>query len=368
MKPRCWEKVRIGGKPKGVGGEFQTNWYWLNDAGPEKQNLFRAMFTNATPDMGILGMFTFDYFPGFKEVSETGLEALVEMCEKSGEKPEQPNFDHTTPSSLLAVNSLSEQDRKTLITESVPGLMPGSGSLPELPKILEATALMVSVNRCYWPFPTRVNYDWDEQAQNADYEQIRWQNPKEEPGCDNIDTFQSQVALLLGVRNDTHQKTGYVINKDAGGESCQHVLPGLQAFNWPEKGECKITAILQPESVLNPSKEDVKILFCPITYPGDKTPKVFWTWYGVSGRPVVFMQSHSSTEGTGLNLADYFDWIPGKKAEDKSIYKVPAVCEGQPKEDVPDYCHKCHMPYVMELKEYRHRNPQYYFQSDKSKE
>ena len=56
------------------------------------------------------------------------------------------------------------------------------------------------------------------------------------------------------------------------------------------------------------------------------------------------MQSNSSpTDGTGLNLADYYHWKPGSVAP-SGTFALPAACQGQPAVQVPKACHNCHLP------------------------
>ena len=349
-------KDMIWWKTPGVGGELQTNWYWLakdsdgkTSAQENSANLFRAMFTNATNEHGILGMFTFDYFQGFEEKAATNLPTLVKFCQESV-TPTVPSFDYGSPAALLSANSLNNDERSALINAAVPGLEPANpNDKPVSPLILESTSLMVSVNRCYWPFPTRVYYDWQAQAQSAAYWNLPWQDPHEVPGCESADKFKIQTALLLGNTKTGQEltQTGFVFNQDSEHSTpstCHQVLPGLQAYNWMDKGNCTVMAQLKPASPLNPLNEQVKILYCPITDPGAAIPQIFWTWYGTSGKPVVFMQSHSNTDGTGLNLADYYGWIPGQQAP-TGTFDIPPLCQNQKKVDVPAVCHKCHLPY-----------------------
>jgi hypothetical protein len=58
---------------------------------------------------------------------------------------------------------------------------------------------------------------------------------------------------------------------------------------------------------------------------------------------MVFMQSNSNTDGTGLNLADYFYWGSEDSAPSGS-FDLPKICNNQPKQDVPESCHNCHLP------------------------
>ena len=77
------------------------------------------------------------------------------------------------------------------------------------------------------------------------------------------------------------------------------------------------------------------VLFPPASpYPNGR---YLWTWYahkrgetGLHGRPVTFMESASNVAegGTGLALADYFDYqarLPGSPDE---LFRLPDCCRG----------------------------------------
>jgi len=111
--------------------------------------------------------------------------------------------------------------------------------------------------------------------------------------------------------------------------------------NWNQVDGCECRAQIAPHSVPNPTDVPIKILWCPTDLSAQQ---VFWTCYSDTGTPVVFMQSNSSpTDGTGLNLADYYGWLPGSMAP-PGTFDIPASCIGKPKHDVPQACHNCHLP------------------------
>ena len=321
-----------------------ADWFWFDK---DNNNLpFRTMFSKPTYDYGILGLFTFDYFANFQEVSETNLGQLKQLCQSSNadNKPSEPGFDPNSVVNLLGTDTLRKEERKALINNWIPGLEPTDTSLPaSWPTQVEGTTFMTSVNYCYAPFPTRVYFDWSAQAQNT---AMYWNQEGAIPSsCSQSPAFFVQEALLLGKHPVGASQTGYIYNRDSAGNAsaCHQVLPGVQMPNWMQVDSCIAKAQLQPGSIFNPTDEVVKIVHCPITKPGAAIPQMFWTWYSVSGKPMVFMQSNSNTDGTGLNLADYYSWTPGAQAP-SGLFDLPTVCEGQPKVDVPESCHNCHLP------------------------
>lgn len=198
---------------------------------------------------------------------------------------------------------------------------------PPWPNRVQGSVFMTAVKFSANPFPTRVFYDWSRQAQNTS---LYYDPP--------TPTDYVQVALLTG-------DTGYIrIQDQQGGISmCAQALPGPQVPNWNQVDGCECRMQIAPGTVLNPSGVPTKILWCPTNLDA-RLPQVFWTWYSDMGDPVVFMQSNSDpTDGTGLNLADYYGWSPGSIAP-PGTFNIPAVCEGKPKVAVPNACHNCHLP------------------------
>jgi hypothetical protein len=50
-----------------------------------------------------------------------------------------------------------------------------------------------------------------------------------------------------------------------------------------------------------------QILECPIKM---QSPRIMWSWYTTRDEPIMFVEAAS--EGTGVMLADYDDWVPGQ--------------------------------------------------------
>lgn len=331
-----WWKHKVGEAPGQPAG---ANWFWYHANQPSK--LFRTMFQKPSNDFGIVGQFALSYFPEFREVEATNISSLVNLC-KRATTPVNPGFRPGSVASLLAPNSIPKNQQQGLIGAWVPGLQRTDTSTPPpWPDQVAATAFMVSVNYCYAPFPTRVYYDWTRASQNTT---MFWNQTAATPPECRQNEFFSTKALLYGMTANPSD-TGYVIPESAASAplSCAQALPGLPRPNWMKYGGCEAKAQIAPHTTLNPRNEPLKIVNCPITPPTVVPAMAFWAWYSESGMPLAFMQTNATTGGTGLNLADYYQWKPGTVAP-PSTYTLPALCGDRPK--VPDEtgCHKCHMP------------------------
>lgn len=322
-----------------------ADWIWYHK---KSQMPFRTMFSVPNNNYGILGLFTFNYLPTFEALKNTDLAVLKKMCQ-TNKLIKNINiggqFDVNDAEEFLKPHALSESQTAQLPSQWVPGLQVTNAILPPAwPYQAEITTFMTSVNYCYAPFPTRVYYDWEAQSQlTSMYWNTNGAVPPEP--CSQKPEFFQQDALLRGKVGLTYHHTGFIFNKDQASKpsQCYQVLPGIQIPNWKSVDGCIAKAQLAPNSVLNPTQEIVKILRCPITQYGAPVPQNFWTWYSVSGVPMVFMQSNSNTDGTGLNLADYYSWRPNQKAPIGS-FKLPNICINQEKQPVPASCHNCHLP------------------------
>jgi hypothetical protein len=322
--------------PSGVG----ANWFWFNaDNGLPFRSMYYVDAEPSTP-VPIYEHFTFNYFPEFKEVAETNLKQIYELCKKSGKVAKATKeFARPTVAPVLARSAAMQKSKaaaagatraESLAKAWLPGVKQCasiSSLPPSWPDQLQVTAFMTAVSFDPNPFPTRIFYDWTKKSQNT----TLYYNPP-------APTTYAQTAYLLG-------DTGYItISGEGGGVSmCQQVLPGPPVPDWKKVDGCECRAELEPKTTLNPSDVPVKVLWCPTDL---ELKQVFWTWYSDAGEPVVFMQSNSSpTAGTGLNLADYHAWGPGSVAPPHT-FDLPAKCIGQqkPPDAFPKACNNCHLP------------------------
>lgn len=317
--------------PSGEG----ANWIWYDTASDLP---FRTMYFEDVPltdPVPVYEHFTFDYWPTFEAVQSTDLDEMLAACQGDDAEPRLEGFDPAAPDAMASME-VGELDQASLATTQswIPGLEACNPTWQPVtwPDRVQGTVMMTAVSFEPNPFPTRLFYDWIQQAQNTS---LYYAPP--------TSTDYVQVALLLGDTDDDPNNTGYIRIEDQSGNisMCEQALPGPQVPNWQQVDGCECRARLAPGTPLNPSGEATNILWCPTDLSADQ---VFWTWYGDSGTPVVFMQTNSSpTDGTGLNLADYYEWEPGSQAP-AGTFDVPAACQGQPKVTVPTACHNCHLP------------------------
>ena len=320
-----------------------ADWIWYHK---DSQLPYRTMFSIRNYDYGILGLFAFNYLPTFRAVEKTNLQEMKDMCSEQTVATDLA-FNIDNVEDFLKDNILTNKQRMKLTNHWVPGLETTTSKLPPpppWPHIAEITTFFTSVNYCYAPFPSRVYYNWKAQSQLT---RMYWNDAGAIPPepCSQTPEFFVQDALLRGDVSSSLNNTGFIFNKDQSGNpsQCHQVLPGIQVPNWKEVDNCEAKAQLAPGTILNPSNEIVKIIRCPITSFNAPVPQIFWTWYTITGTPIVFMQTNSNTDGTGLNLADYHFWKPGKPAPDGS-FDLPNICRDQQKHPVPESCHSCHLP------------------------
>jgi hypothetical protein len=318
-KKKTWWKT-----PKAPG----ANWIWYDS---QTRLPFRTMYYTAPLEPSpIYEFYTFNYFPKFEEVSETNLTEILKLCQR--QQVSNPNREWKDMNVDTFISQSFKRKKQPVVPrkaqEWIPGLTQCKSTEdlpPQWPERVQATVIFTAVNFEYNPFPSRVFYDWEKKAQNSSL----FYHPSSK------DNF-AQVALLTG-------NTGYIrYEKENGSISfCAQALPGPQVRDWKKVDECECRAEIAANSPLNPSDTPTKILWCPTDL---NLNQVFWTWYSKTGKPVVFMQSNSSpVTGTGLNLADYYDWVPGSIAPPKTFH-IPEECKNKPKQKVPNGCHNCHLP------------------------
>src|SRR5205823_2320005 len=134
------------------------------------------------------------------------------------------------------------------------------------------------------PVPTEVLYDWTVPGQRT-----RTFPPLQSGAA-------AQDALLLG-------EGGYtVVYRRAGPPRCTPGLPGTIRPDWPSRAPCTCEALIEAGTPLAPA-EATRILSCPLALP-----RIAWAWYGLSGRPGMFMvTSRREDAGSGdFAVLDYF--------------------------------------------------------------
>lgn len=312
-KNQTWWKT-----PRGIGADWI--WYNTNNSLP-----FRTMYYQDAKKgvaVPIYERFSFNYFPSFNQVPSTNLSEITDFCERfSGKSMRSPSWNKINVNKLIDLFQSPSRaneialNRQTLV-EGVSQCSSVDDLPPPWPEQLQATVMMTSVSFAPNPFPSRVFYDWTKQAQVTS---LHYNSTK---GKDY-----SLIALLTG-------STGYMRAEDNKGRTlmCQQSLPGPQVPNWQVVDNCECRAEIKPNTPLNPKNETTKIIWCPTDRSANE---FFWTWYSEMGVPVVFMQTNASpTDGTGLDLADYYKWLPGSVAP-AGTFTIPQSCLNKPKQTLP---------------------------------
>ena len=320
-----------------------TTWYWYTTAAARLP--WRTLFAGPSDDLAVIGQYSMTYFPTFEPLSSTNLPQLLQFC-RSRAQPVIETLDRRAPDLQLLVarspNEAGNAERLDRIGSLIPGLSLEAcrnQALPQWPdrQGLGATTFMTPVKFTNNPFPTEVLYDWHVRSQRTRL----FYPPQSSQAVGD--------ALLIG-------GTGYGVDRYRNGKiTCAPgVMPGTPQPDWPKLGDCVCRGVIDNNPVLSPG-EITQVLTCNM-----EPPSVFWTWYTTASRPVVFYQTQSPPDvGTGLALADYYDWQPGY-AVPPDVFDVPSQCLGA--EDVarwrptflhsaaaggsagvPAQCYECHL-------------------------
>jgi hypothetical protein len=282
-----------------------ANWIWFKQADGSP---FRFMFNQSVDSLAPLSWSSFSYQVRFSTPSQTDLSQIVNFCQSAA-----PYSGGTGRAALQAILDGMSQS-PTRANAAINALMPeldntcATASLPTWPQTFGMTTLMTSVNFGNNPWPTQLHYRWNAQNNtgNQRTRMLITPPPNEQLG---------EEALLLGAQ-------GYDIYPN----SCSADLPGVPRpnwpTNWPTSGGCSCAAVINGTTALTPYGS-AQIMTCPMILP-----RVFWTWYTLQGRPMTFMETSSPAgEGTGLALADYYDWFPNLLFKD-SVFDLPNQCTG----------------------------------------
>ncbi|XP_066919582.1 uncharacterized protein [Clytia hemisphaerica] len=199
-----------------------------------------------------------------------------------------------------------------------------------------ATALMTPVDFHHNPFPTIVNYHWDEaetytgrifdRSQTTTFfNNYNWYDNAGTVRCNLFGRWPKDQLFSKGYLLNTSESTWVTSCSEI---SVDGVDIGQQPPWWPMLGDGQIMGVIKkpddaakdwvsPITGTNRTVAIIRELFPPSLplYP-DSTN--LWTWYDYTdfapktgpARPIVFMQSASSIGvGTSLALADYFDFV-----------------------------------------------------------
>jgi hypothetical protein len=318
-----------------------SSWHWFTT---DKRLPWRSLFAAPSQDLAVIGEYSMTYYPSFEAVASTRLPELLQYC-RSRQDAHAVTVDDVDGLRVLIGQKSDpsvEAERRERLGSLIPGLSLAACSGQKLPgwpstADLGGTTMMTPVNFAHDPFPTEILYRWLVRSQRT---RLYYSKTNKQ--------F-SQDALLIG-------GTGYGINRFRDGiEQCAlNVIPGTPRPDWPVKGNCVCRGVIDNNPVLSPGKT-TQLLTCDM-----QPPSVFWTWYTSDSHPVVFYQTQSPPDvGTGLALADYYDWQPGHpippgtfdvpwqclqaEAADHGDAGSPHSVKANSKTAVPGQCFTCHL-------------------------
>jgi len=304
-----------------------TTWHWFSK---DRRLPWRSLFASPSDALAVLGQYAMAYYPEFTPVDSTNLPGLLEFCRSQTTDAVDPAPARDDLRAFITdhPNPELEAEREASIGGLIPGLSLAAcddQTLPSWPAHgnLGFTTFMTPVKFSNDPFPTEILYQWQTRSQRT-----RLVYPSSSPQ-------EFGDALLIG-------GNGYGIDRMRyGNVSCAPgVMPGTPQPNWPVLGNCTCRGVLDDNPALSPDRV-TQVLSCDM-----EPPSVFWTWYTDAMKPVVFYQTESAPDvGTGLALADYYDWQPGA-AIPSGTFALPSQCIGAKRPPIPPLstdCFTCHL-------------------------
>lgn len=295
-----------------------ANWFWFDSAG---RMPFRLMFVRPDESLAPFSLFAFTYRVRLETPEGTGLADAVGFC-RDHPRP-GPDGGGGAVRQVIAAMAQSPSRSDAEIKRLMPELEEGCGGRPlaHWPDGFGLATLMTPIDIHHDPLPTEVLYRWDLKSQRT-----RMSMPPQAP--DRLED-----ALLIG-------PMGYgVTHRRKGAPRCGGPLPGAVRPDWTTAGSCSCEAVINGTTPITPYGA-TEILRCPMT-----APRVLWTWYTLTGRPIVFMETSAGSErGALLTLADYYAWMPGHQAADAAFAK-PAQCTPTPQPSRSELgpCVTCHL-------------------------
>jgi hypothetical protein len=285
-----------------------------------------VLFQKPGDQMSILSSYALSYQVKFEALPDSDLAAVAASCQPA--KRAQLSGRSALRNAVIAMDrsrARADADIKRLFPELASGCP--DASRPSWPEALGMTMFLTPLNFHTNPVPAEVRYSWKLRSQRT---RMFW--PADSPTA-------TEDVLMLAAH-------GYSVTRTrAGGVQCLAALPGTPRPNWISEAQCACEGVINGTTPLTPYGT-VQILRCPAT-----KPRVFWTWYTVDGRPMVFMVTPSSgDEPTALiTMADYYAWLPGHISAE-SAFEKPAQCpdpviqpraKSQPRS--PEPCGRCHL-------------------------
>jgi hypothetical protein len=310
-----------------TGSASLADWLWFKSA---DRSPFRLLFEKPSEWLSILSSYALSYQVSFETLSQSDLPAVAASCQNAKQHTQQSG--RKALRSLLDAMDRSRSRASAEIKRLMPELAVDCSKLPSpaWPESLAMTMLLTPLKFHANPFPSEVRYDWKSRSQRT---RMFW--PTGSPVL-------VEDVLMLGAH-------GYsVTRKQSGAVQCIAALPGTPRPGWISEAPCACEGVINGTTPLTPYGP-VQILRCPAT-----EPRLFWTWYTLEGRPMVFMVTPSSgNEPTALiTLADYYTWLPGYPSE-KPDFTRPTQCPAPelglrvmsryPRAPSNEPCGRCHL-------------------------
>lgn len=294
-----WWKFPLGADESKHSDIARACWCWIHARGPDKGLAYRMMFGAPPADLlrgeldrpALFQMFSFSY-----------------LFDYSFEPLEEPPAQWRWPE--IQGLDINPAGLKPVVWEAQFGM----------------TAMMTSCRYSYNPIPTQVLYRWLPEGRYPEIKVLRAQRTLMQMCFNRDKPYRTQTDLLYGPGpDDSPAGVGYLVSENWDHDKtcvqlkADGVAIGQQPPNWMSACDgkrplAKIVASISGNPCLGHDLIIYSVLFPPTTtYPQGR---YLWTWYskddpsGSRGRPVTFMESASDVAegGTGLALADYFDY------------------------------------------------------------
>jgi hypothetical protein len=301
-----------------------ADWMWVK---PSDRSPFRLLFQKPSDHLSVLSAFALTHQIHFEPLTRTDLAPRAGACTK-GEHRRRRGV-HDVLKALGSAPLRADAEIARLFPELQ---LQCSSRRPHWPEALGMTMFLTPIDFGTNPVPAEVLYNWKQRAQRT---RMFW-------GVDAPTT--DEDALMLA-------EHGYSVSRQRSGDvQCIPALPGTPRPNWLEEAPCTCEGMIGAGSALAPYGP-AEILRCPAT-----SPRLFWTWHTLAGRPMVFMVTPSrGDEPTALiTLADYYAWVPGYPSS-AGLFARPAQCPDlsmgrgpripRPPGRATEPCGRCHLTF-----------------------
>lgn len=307
-KSACDGEAPVGTKQtqwwKTAGPDGRATWQWYRT---DNRLPWRIMFPTRNAEPAVIGDYFATYFTSFAPISETDLGHLRDLCVAKSQKPDAATAAATTAPELMAASKdIGQSERATRIAKLIPGVSRAACSrvtTTSWPNAFMMTAVLTPIQFKFTPLPSMIYYDWDDAGTMVGM----MNSPHTDPPALELESVQTK-----GV--------GYGIERRPNGAfACRAATPGVVRPNWMISAGCTCGAVIDHNPEIGPNETSV-IRACPVKGEG---LHVNWSWYTTEGRPILFTEPEAM--GLGLNIADYYRWLPGVKMS-RDAFELPAIC------------------------------------------